>query len=52
MQQKKWQVMLMMRTVWLDTSVTGRLNACIACAPGLAGTTDMAADAHNAHGLL
>ena len=48
----KWQVMLMMRTVCFDTSGTGRLNACIACAPGLSGTRDMAADAHNAKGLL
>ena len=47
----KWQLMLMMRTVWLDTSGTGATDACIACAPSRTGSREMAADAHDAHGL-
>ena len=43
----KWPVMLMMLTVWF-----GAADACIVCAPGLQGATEMVADAHDVHGLV
>ena len=68
--QSKWQLMLMMRTVWSAALVLlaflascqaqeslqlmlmrdGAADACFA--PGLQGAIEMAADAHDAHGLV
>ena len=48
----KSQLVLVIFTVWFDTSRTGAAAACVACALGLQSKRDIEADAHDSHGLL
>ena len=43
--------MLMMRTVWFDTSGTGRPMLVLLVLLGFNAAKEMAGDAHDAHGL-
>ena len=48
----KWQLMLMIRRVWSDTSWTGRLMLVLLVLLAFKYTREMAADVHDAKGLV